>query len=61
MNFLYILAGWEGFTYNLKVINLARAKGFEVLSNKYYIVDARYSNIFITLTPYRGVRYYFCK
>jgi len=61
MNFLYVLAGWEGSAYDSRVINLARAKGFEALPGRYYVADAGYSNTPITLTPYRGVRYYLCE
>ena len=55
MNFIYILARWKGTTYNSRVINLAKVKGFKALPSKYYIVDAGYSNTPITLTPYCGV------
>jgi len=55
INFLYILAGWEGSAYNSRVLNSARVKGFKALSSRYYVADARYSNTPITLTPYRGV------
>ena len=29
INFVYILAGWEGTAYNYKVINLVKKKGFK--------------------------------
>ena len=58
MNFLYVLAGWEGFAYNSKVLNLAKAKGFKASLGRYYVADTGYSNMPITLTLYRGVRYY---
>jgi len=61
INFLYILAGWEGSAYNSRVFNLARAKGFKALPGRYYVADAGYSNTPITLTPYRGVRYHLYK
>ena len=58
MNFVYVLAGWEGSTYNSRVINLAKAKEFKALAGRYYVADARYSNTPITLTPYHSVWYY---
>jgi len=61
MNFMYVLARWEGTAHNSKVINSAKVKGFKALPSKYYVVDARYSNIPITLTPYRGVQHHLCK
>ena len=61
MNFLYVLAGWEGSAYNFRVINSVKAKGFKALLSRYYVADAEYSNMPITLTPYYGVRYYLCE
>ena len=55
MNFLYVLASWEGSIYNSKVLNLVKAKGFKALFSKYHVADAGYSNMPITLTPYRSV------
>ena len=55
MNFLYILASWEGFIYDFKVLNSAKAKGFKALPSRYYIADTRYSNIPMTLTPYCSI------
>jgi hypothetical protein len=31
INFIYILAGWEGSTHDCRVIDLAKRKGFEAL------------------------------
>jgi len=61
INFLYILASWEGSAYNSRVINSVKAKGLEALPGRYYITDTRYSNMPITLTPYCGVWYHLCK
>jgi hypothetical protein len=58
MNFLYVLAGWEGSAHDSRVLNSAKAKGFEALPGRYYVADAGYSNTPMTLTPYRGVRYH---
>jgi len=58
INFLYVLAGWEGSAYNSRVINSAKAKGLEALPGRYYVADAGYSNTPITLTPYYSVRYH---
>ena len=55
MNFIYVLAGWEGSAYNSKVINSAKAKGFKAPAGKYYITNTGYSNMPMTLTPYYNV------
>jgi len=55
INFIYVLAGWEGTAYNSRVINSAKVKGFKALPSKYYVADAGYSNTPIILTPYYGV------
>ena len=31
INFIYILAGWEGTAHDYKVIDLAKKKGFKAL------------------------------
>ena len=61
MNFLYVLASWEGSTHDSRVINSAKAKGFKASPSRYYVADTRYSNTPITLTPYRGVWYHLHK
>jgi len=55
INFVYILAGWEGTAYNCRVIDLAKKKGFEAPQDWYYLADAGYSNTSIMLVPYQGV------
>ena len=59
INFIYILASQKGFTYNSRVINLVKAKGFKALVSRYYIINTKYSNTPITLTAYYSVQYYF--
>jgi len=44
MNFIYVLAGWEGTAHNCRVIDLAKRKGFEAPLGRYYVADAGYSN-----------------
>jgi len=58
MNFLYVLASWEGSAHNSRVINSAKAKGFKASPGRYYVADTRYSNTPMTLTPYRGIQYH---
>ena len=55
MNFVYILAGWEGIIYNSRVISSVKVKGFKVLFSKYYIADIRYFNMPIMLTSYYSI------
>lgn len=61
MNFIYVLAGQEGTAHDCRVLDSAKRKGFEALLGRYYLANAGYSNTPITLTPYRGVRYYLCE
>ena len=58
MNFVYVLAGWEGFAHDGRVIRDAQQKGFEVPEGRYYVADAGYNNCEYMLVPYRGVRYH---
>lgn len=55
MNFIYILAGWEG---SGKVLRDAYLKGFSAPAGKYFVADAGYTKSDQLLTPYRGVRYH---
>lgn len=60
MEFVYVLAGWEGSAEDARVLRDAVwDKGFSVPPGKYYLGDAMYSNSEIVLAPYRGVRYHF--
>ena len=43
MNFVYILPGWEGSTYNSRVFSFAKDRGFYTLLEKYYLADAGYA------------------
>ena len=61
INFVYVLARWEGTAHNCKVINSAKKKGFKAPQGRYYLANAGYSNTSITLVPYRGVQYHLCK
>ena len=59
MEFLYVLAGWEGSAHDTRVLHYAvYEKGFSIPSGKYYLGDAGYTNSEIILTPYQGVRYH---
>jgi hypothetical protein len=58
MNFVYVLAGWEGSAHDCRVLDSAKRKGFEAPLGRYYVADAGYSNTPMTLTPYRAVRYH---
>ena len=61
INFIYILAGWEGTAHNYRVLDLVKRKGFKALPGRYYLTDARYSNTPITLTLYYNIKYYLYK
>jgi hypothetical protein len=59
MQFVYILAGWEGSAHDARVLQDAQgAQGFKTVSGKYWLGDAGYGNSEFVLTPYRGVRYH---
>lgn len=59
MEFLYVLAGWEGCAHDKQVLQHAvDQKGFVVPPGKYYLGDADYSNSDIVLAPYPGIRYH---
>jgi hypothetical protein len=60
MNFVYVLAGWEGSAYDSRVLRSAIAeKGFSAPPNKYYLADAGYSSFGgLCLVPYHKVRYH---
>jgi hypothetical protein len=58
LNFVYVFAGWEGSAHDNRVLTSAKSKGFTAPSGRYYVADAGYSNMTMTLTPYRGVRYH---
>ena len=58
MNFVYILAGWEGSAHDGRVLADAKSKGFAAPPGKYYLADAGYSNSALTLVPYQKTRYH---
>lgn len=59
MNFLYVLAGWEGSALDIRVLhNAMKDRGFSVSPGKYYLGDAGYFNTGVTLCPYPGVPYH---
>ncbi|EPS62783.1 retrotransposon protein, partial [Genlisea aurea] len=62
MNFVYVLAGWEGSAADSRVLcdALQREDGLHVPTGKcnYYLCDGGYMNCDGFLAPYRGVRYH---
>jgi hypothetical protein len=59
MEFVYILAGWEGSAHDVRVLQDAQySRGFNTPKGKYWLGDAGYSNSEFVLSPYRGVRYH---
>lgn len=61
LNFIYIFTSQKGFAYNSRVLTFAKLKGFQALSGRYYVTNARYLNTTMTLTFYCGVWYYLYK
>ncbi|KAL0334035.1 UNVERIFIED_CONTAM: hypothetical protein Sangu_1559700 [Sesamum angustifolium] len=60
LKFLYVLPGWEGSASDARVLRdaLQRPNGLKVYSDKYYLVDAGYTNGPGFLAPYRATRYH---
>ncbi|XP_020249197.1 uncharacterized protein LOC109826581 [Asparagus officinalis] len=60
LRFSYVLPGWEGSTSDSRVLRdaLRRPNGLKLPSNKYFLVDAGYTNGPGFLAPYRGTRYH---
>ncbi|XLR18631.1 hypothetical protein S83_046543 [Arachis hypogaea] len=59
MQFIYILAGWEGSAADSRVLRDALFRnGFSVPQGHYYLCDARYMNCEGFLAPYRGQKYH---
>jgi hypothetical protein len=58
MQFLYVLAGWEGSASDSRVFEDALRKGFTIPKDRYYLADVGYANCDALLVPYRGVRYH---
>jgi hypothetical protein len=59
MQFVYILAGWEGSAHDGRVLSDAQSRqGFNTIKGKYWLGDAGYGNSEFIMSPYRGVRYH---
>jgi hypothetical protein len=59
MEFVYILAGWEGSAHDARVLQDAQiSHGFTTPKGKYWLGDAGYSNSEYVMAPYRGVPYH---
>nr|KAJ0216867.1 hypothetical protein LSAT_V11C300107190 [Lactuca sativa] len=60
MNFVYVLAGWEGSTTDSRVLQdaITRHNGLKIPVGKYYLDDGGYINGEGFLAPYRGIRYH---
>ncbi|XP_042011747.1 protein ANTAGONIST OF LIKE HETEROCHROMATIN PROTEIN 1-like isoform X1 [Salvia splendens] len=60
MQFVYLLAGWEGSAGDSRVLRdaITRPGGFKVPQGCYYLCDSAYANSNGFLTPYKGVRYH---
>ena len=60
LNFVYVLAGWEGSATDSRVLRdaVTRPNGLKVTPGNYYLADAGYINGEGFLAPYRGTRYH---
>ncbi|XP_057788952.1 protein ALP1-like [Salvia miltiorrhiza] len=60
MQFIYVLAGWEGSAADGRVLRdaLSRRNGLPIQDGYYYLVDAGYTNGKGFLAPFRGQRYH---
>ncbi|XP_021812810.1 uncharacterized protein LOC110755830 [Prunus avium] len=60
LQFIYVLAGWEGSAHDSRVLKdaLSRRNGLKVPNGYYYLVDAGYTNGTGFLAPFRGQRYH---
>ncbi|KAG8380780.1 hypothetical protein BUALT_Bualt06G0051600 [Buddleja alternifolia] len=60
LKFLYVLPGWEGSASDARVLRdaLQRPNFLKVCRDKYYLVDAGYTNGPGFLAPYRATRYH---
>lgn len=60
MQFIYVLAGWEGSAADARVLRdaLTRTNGLRFPRGCYYLVDAGYKNCDGFLAPYRGQCYH---
>ncbi|KAI7939679.1 hypothetical protein MJO29_014415 [Puccinia striiformis f. sp. tritici] len=58
MEFLYVLAGWEGSAHDSRVIADAFTKHLSIPDGRYYLADAGYALQKGLITPFRGVQYH---
>lgn len=60
MNFVSVLAGWEGSTSDARVLRdaVTRHNGLNIPIGNYYLADEGYINGEGFLAPYRGTRYH---
>lgn len=58
LNFVYVLAGWEGKAHDAAVLADAERRGFHVPHGYFYLGDGGYPNRKPLITPYRLVRYH---
>jgi hypothetical protein len=59
MQFVYILAGWEGSAHDVRVLQDAQmSQGFVTPKGMYWLGDTGYTNSEFVLSLYRGVRYH---
>nr|KAJ0200918.1 hypothetical protein LSAT_V11C600330080 [Lactuca sativa] len=58
MNFVYVLAGWEGSATDSRVLRdaITRHNGLKIPVGNYYLADGGYINGEGFLAPYRGIR-----
>ena len=58
MQFLYVLAGWEGSASDSCIFEDAPQKGFTIPKDCYYLANAGYANCDALLVSYQGVHYH---
>ncbi|XP_031268077.1 protein ALP1-like [Pistacia vera] len=60
MQFIYVLAGWEGSAVDGRLLRdaITRRNGLKVSQGHYYLCDVGYTNGEGFLAPYRGQRYH---
>ena len=58
LQFVYVLAGWEGSAADSTILEDALRKGFTIPEGTYYLGDAGFALTPTCLTPYRGIRYH---
>jgi hypothetical protein len=61
IQFLYVLAGWEGSASDSCVFENALRKGFVIPKDPYYLADVGYANCNVLLASYWGVCYHLRK